>query len=488
MTPENRTPLPLFPVFLKLEGRDCLVVGGGMVAQRKLEALHRSGARLRIVAPVLAPGCAQWIAHHACTWVAREFEERDLGEAVLVIAATDSPTVNAQVAAAAERAHRLVNVVDDGDLSACFVPASLHRGPLTVAFGTGGCAPVIARKLREAVARVVPAGIEMLTQAAGELRPEVQRCLPLEARRAFWEDALAAAWESPPKSCAHWLQQWRARLATGDRRRTGIVHIVGAGPGDPELLTVRALRCMERADVVLYDRLVSGEILARVRTDAERIYVGKSRGSCALTQTDIHQRLIQEARAGRTVLRLKGGDPFLFGRGGEEVAALQAAGIAYEVVPGITAALGCAAAAGIPLTHRQMAHACLLLTAHGREELTGIDWRAAARAGQTVVIYMGLRELAGIRDQLLAHGLDPQTPAALIEHGTTALQRVLAAPLLRLPEYALAAAAVSPALLVIGAVVALAPAWRAQNQSVPATDAVPPHVRLQAPVALTRAG
>ena len=470
MTIHNGTAAPLFPVFLKLAGQDCLVVGGGQVAWRKIEALRQCGARIRIVAPTLKPACAEFVASGACGWRQGEFTESDVGAALLIVAATSKASVNARVAAAADRAHRLVNVVDDPETSRCFVPATLHRGPLTVAYGTGGCAPTIARKMRETLARALPGGLEALAEAAGRLRPEVQACLPPKQRRHFWDRVLEEAWQAPPRSVSHWMQHWRQQLTPEFGLSVGIVHIVGAGPGDPDLLTIRALRCMERADVVLYDRLVTPEILSRVRLDAERIYVGKSRGCCALTQEEINQRLVKEARAGRRVLRLKGGDPFLFGRGGEEVEVLEAAGIRYEVVPGITAALGCAADAGIPLTHRRLAHACLLLTAHGRDELAAIDWRAAARAGQTVVIYMGLRELPTIRDRLLAHGLSGMTPAALVERGTTSEQRVLVAPLATLPEYVVANAAISPALLVIGGVVGLSPAWRARTVADPATD------------------
>lgn len=453
------TETPLFPIFLKLAGVPCLVVGAGPVAARKAAALLQAGARVTVVAPERSPQM-RVLCENQLTWVPRAFAESDLDQCRFAVAATDDTPLNRQVAAAAGARGIPVNVVDDAHLSSAFMPAIVRRGAVTVAFSSSGHAPALSRKLKMLLERVLPPSLEAIVRVAAHMRAEVkQRLGSVAARTAFWNQAFDDALLRGTGSETEISTRWRALMARCPSEPPGEVYLVGAGPGDPELLTLQALRFMERADVILYDRLVSDAILARCRTDAERIFVGKRKGHCAVVQEEIHDLMVRQARLGRRVLRLKGGDPFLFGRGGEEVQALERAGIHYHVAPGITAGLGCAAYAGIPLTHRDHAQACLFLTAHEARDVTGIDWAAAAKPHQTVVIYMGLSRIADIRDALLQHGLAPDTPAAVIAQGTTPAQQVIASGIAELPARVRAAALVSPALIIIGGVVRLAHAW-----------------------------
>jgi uroporphyrin-III C-methyltransferase/precorrin-2 dehydrogenase/sirohydrochlorin ferrochelatase len=450
------------PVTLVVKGRRCVVIGGGAVAARKVELLLRAGADVLVVAPRLiealrAPAVAGRIRD-----VARDFAPRDLAGAALVIAATDDRAVNAAAAAAARKRAIPVNVVDDPALCTVTMPAIIERGPVSVAISTGGASPTLARRLRAGIERALPWGIGALADFAAAHRRAVKEALPgVEARRRFWDEVLdgpvaAAVVAGRPREAEAMLRAALARGAAMPRR--GRVALVGAGPGDPELLTLKALRLIERADAIVHDALVGEGILDLARRDAERIFVGKRRGAACMPQHDINALLVRLARRGKLVVRLKGGDPFMFGRGGEECQALRAAGIACEVVPGITAALGCAAAAGIPLTHRDHAASCVFVTAHRRNGRLDLDWRALARPRQTLCIYMGLSVIGELMANLAEAGLRRGTPAALIDSGTTRRQRVVAGTIGDLAARAAEAGVGGPALLIVGEVAALAAA------------------------------
>ena len=456
------TPPPpvLFPLFLDLRDRRVLVVGGGAVAARKIAALREAGAAVAVVAPRLDPALAALAGQGAIAHVADRFAPQQLDDAWLVIAATDDADVNQVVAAAATARRLWVNVVDDAALASAQLPARVQRGPLQVAISSGGAAPMLARHLREWLEVQLDDAWAALAQLLAGWRPRIRARFPQPvARRAFFERLLAGPLPAllrrgDTAGAQQALEQTPADAAPTARGR---VSLVGAGPGDPGLLTLRALRVLNQADVILHDRLVSAEVLALARRDAERIAVGKEiGGDHHATQQRIHALMLELARAGKHVVRLKGGDPFVFGRGGEELELLRAHAIDYEVVPGITAALACAAYAGIPLTHRAHAQSLHLLTAHACSGDPDHDWGALAQPGQTLVFYMGVAGLARLRDALLAHGRPPSTPFALVERGSLPQQRVLTGRLDTLAELAQAHVIQAPALLVVGDVAALA--------------------------------
>ncbi|MEO1037868.1 MAG: siroheme synthase CysG [Pseudomonadota bacterium] len=461
-----------FPIFARLNGRKTVLVGGGNVALRKARLLLAAGARITVVAPALAPGMATLAASGELEHVAARFSPEALDGAFFVVAATDSSAINAEVFAAAERRQLLCNSVDDLAQSSAIVPAIVDRSPVQVAISTGGAAPVLARRLRERIEQLLPSGLGRLAALARRLRSRVTaRVHDPEHRRGVWERALdsdaanaVAAGRGSPNDFRAELD---AQIAAADASSAGVAWLVGAGPGDPELLTLRALRAMQDADVVLHDRLVSREILARVRRDAEVITVGKQSGCPGTTQAAINEKLVALVASGKRVCRLKGGDPFVFGRGGEEIEALRAAGLAYEIVPGITAGVGCAAYAGIPLTHREHTQAVQLVTAHGKGAWDSIDWQGLAASRSTLVFYMGVARLERIRDQLIAHGRSPDTPFAIVESGTTREQRVVTGELATLPEVATRHTIRSPAIVYVGTVAGLANelAWFAPVQS-----------------------
>lgn len=451
---------PLLPLFLDLRQRRVLVVGGGGVAVRKVAALLESGAEIALVAPTLEPALEALVRAGRIAHLGARFHPEQLDAVWLVIAATDAADVNHAVADAAHARQRWVNVVDDAALASAQLPARVQRGPLQIAISSGGAAPMLARHLREQLEAQFDDAFAVLAQLCSDLRARIRAQLPeLALRRGFFQRVL-----SGPT-----LSLLRRDDADGARRLIeaelrdvptavrGSVALVGAGPGDPGLLTLRALRVLNEADVILHDRLVSTAVLALARRDAERIEVGKRvGGNHDATQQRIHALMIELALAGKRVVRLKGGDPFVFGRGGEELQSLRAHGIDYEVVPGITAAVACAAYAGIPLTHRDHASSLQLLTASARSGEAEHDWSTLARSGQTLAFYMGVSGLARLRDRLLDHGLPASTPTALIENGSLPQQRVITAPLAELPEFAQAHSAQAPALLIVGEVAALA--------------------------------
>lgn len=450
----------LFPLFLDLRGRRVLVVGGGEVAARKVAALLDSGAAVVMVAPAITPALAALAQANRLAHIPAAFAPEQLDGSWLVIAATDDDAVNRAVAAAAHARRLFINVVDDAELASAQLPARVQRGPLQVAISSGGASPMLARHLREQLETRLDEALGQLAGLLGELRGRIRMQLAdLGQRRAFFERVLAGPAQSLLRrgDAVAARRAVEAELASRRASSAGRVALVGAGPGDPGLLTLRALRLLNEADVILHDRLVSDGVLALARRDAQRIDVGKHvGGDHDATQQHIHALLVEHARAGRRVVRLKGGDPFVFGRGGEELEALREAGIDFEVVPGITAATACAAYAGIPLTHRAHAQSLHLLTAQARGGDADHDWRALAKPHQTLVFYMGVQGLARLRDNLLTHGRAASTPVALVENGSRAQQRVVVGTLAQLPELATTHAVRAPALLVVGEVAALA--------------------------------
>ena len=454
------------PIFCRLDNKPVLLVGGGEVAQRKARLLLDAGAQLTVVAPELDPELAELAANGSIEWLAGEFAPAQLAGKWLVVAATDRREVNALVYQSANQARIFANVVDDPKRSSFIMPSIIDRSPLMVAISSGGKAPVLARLLREKLEAMLPQHLGAVAAFAGSLRDRVKtRFATMGERRRFWErllgaDRLGQALARGDHASANQLAD---SLFADESQTAGEVVLVGAGPGDPGLLTLHALRQMQQADVVVYDRLVSDEVMALVRRDAKRIFVGKQAGNHCVPQEGINQLLLEEAKKGQRVVRLKGGDPFIFGRGGEELETLVGSGIGFQVVPGITAASGCAAYAGIPLTHRDHAQSVRFVTAHGKGGAQDLDWPLLAKDKQTLVFYMGLSSCATIREQLLAHGKGGDTPVALIERGTQPSQRVIRGTLDQLP--ALAIGVESPALIMVGSVVTLADslAWFGQG-------------------------
>ena len=448
-----------FPVFFDLAKQQVLIVGAGEVALRKVALLERSGAAITVVAPQIHPELEARAAAGAISLNVREFVPQDLDGMRLVIVATSRRAINRWIAKLSDSRGIPVNVVDDREASRFIVPAIIDRDPVLVAVSTGGTSPVLARRLRERLETLVPTKIG---EFAGWLqtlrRPARRRLRDIDARRKFFEQLIdgpaAARFVAGDTHGARRIAHQLLATNSGFRSAPGEVTLVGAGPGDPELLTLKALRALQDADLILHDRLVPQAILDLARRDAARISVGKAAGSVGSTQAQINSLLIEHAQQGKRVVRLKGGDPFIFGRGGEELEALAQARINFSVVPGITAAVGCAAYAGIPLTHRNHAHSVTFVTAHtgdGREP----DWRALATPGSTAVFYMGLARVQQIAEKLMEHGAAASLPAAIIAQGTLQNQRVIAATLATIGDASSRANMESPALLIVGEVVSL---------------------------------
>ncbi|WP_439213875.1 siroheme synthase CysG [Duffyella gerundensis] len=443
------------PIFAELKEKPVLVVGGGDIASRKIELLRRAGAKVLIAARELCPELQALADEQQLTWLAKEFDEAQLDHVFLVIAATDDSALNARVFDAANQRYRLVNVVDDQPKCTFIFPSIVDRSPLVVAISSSGTAPVLARMLREKLEALLPANLGQMAEVAGSWRNRVKaRFSKMSDRRRFWERAFNGLFASQMAAGnVQGAEQTLAAELESPGQQQGEIILVGAGPGDAGLLTLRGLQVMQLADVVLYDHLVSDEVLDLVRRDADRICVGKRAGAHSVPQEETNQLLVSLALKGKRVVRLKGGDPFIFGRGGEELQAAQQAGIPFQVVPGITAAAGATAYAGIPLTHRDHAQSVLFITGHCRPDGDGIDWPSLARARQTLAIYMGTVKAAEISAQLIAHGRSASTPIAVIGRGTRQDQQVLIGTLEQLDE--LARSAPTPALLVIGEVVNL---------------------------------
>jgi uroporphyrin-III C-methyltransferase/precorrin-2 dehydrogenase/sirohydrochlorin ferrochelatase len=459
--------MKLYPLFADLSRRAVLVVGGGPVAERKIAALLNARAQVTVNAPTLTPQLQHWVAAGRIAHRPDAFCDSWLDRVWLVVAATSDIELNRLIATFAELRRIFVNVVDDAALSSFHVPAVVDRSPLIIAISSGGEAPMLARLLRERLETLLDHSLGALTTLAARLRKRIRVRHPdMAARRRFYESLFAGPVaallrQGRPDAARQAAEQ---ALATTPVASAGSVVLVGAGPGDPGLLTLRALRALNEADVILHDRLVSAEVLDLARRDAERIEVGKQAGNHHTTQDGIHALLLEHARAGRRVVRLKGGDPFVFGRGGEELEFLRDHGIPYEVVPGITAAVACAAYAGVPLTHRDHAQSVRFVTAHCQSSRDTLDWAALAHERQTLAVYMGVAELGGLQARLIEHGRAPSTPFALIENGSRPDQRVVTGTLAQLAERAAFHAVRSPALLILGEVAALATslAWFGQ--------------------------
>ena len=450
--------MDFLPLFHKLKDRLVLVVGGGEVALRKARLLSDAGARLRVVTPEVRDELREMVEQGSGELLLRGYQASDLQGVCLVIAATDDEPLNARISEDCKGLGIPVNVVDAPALCSVIFPAIVDRSPLIVAVTSGGDAPVLARLIRAKIETWIPATYGQLAGLAKKFRAQVKGLFPdVQQRRVFWEDVF----QGPIAESV-----FAGKLAEGERllqekvngaapRALGEVYLVGAGPGDPDLLTFRALRLMQQADVVLYDRLVAPAIIELCRRDAERLYVGKRRAEHAVPQEEINRLLVKLAKEGKRVLRLKGGDPFIFGRGGEEIEELAAEGIPFQVVPGITAASGCAAYAGIPLTHRDHAQSVRFVTGHRKDGSFDLNWTDLVSPSQTLVFYMGLTGLADICQQLIAHGRAASTPAALIQQGTTQQQRVYSGTLSNLAELVARHDVHAPTLVIVGEVVSL---------------------------------
>ncbi len=449
-----------FPVFLKLHDQPCLVVGGGEIAARKIDLLSRSQARITVIAPEICNTLQDMLNNGVITVKIKEFSEQDISGYQLIIAATHDADINRQVAQAAKRHNILVNVVDTPALCSFIFPAIIDRSPILAAISSSGASPVLTRLLRAHLESLIPSRFGDLAQFAEKYRTQVKhRIGDANKRRRFWEKVLQGSiaeqvfsghGQEAEQQLTHLLDQ-----EASAPHPAGEVYLVGAGPGDPDLLTFRALRLMQNADVVVYDRLVSPAILDLVRRDAKKIYAGKQRAQHSLSQESINALLARLAKAGNRVLRLKGGDPFIFGRGGEEIETLMQQKIHFQVVPGITAASGCASYAGIPLTHRDHAQSCTFVTGHLKDGRINLNWQQLATPKQTIVIYMGLLGLPQICAALIQHGCPQDLPVAIIQQGTTPQQQVLTGTLTTISELAEKHQINAPTLIIIGTVVEL---------------------------------
>lgn len=449
-----------FPLFVDTQHTRALVVGGGEVAARKLELLLKTEATITLVAPWCCRTVISLCEQHGVERIERCFEDDDLSGKNLVFIATDDPAVNQHVHDLGHAQGKLVNVVDNTPLCKFITPSIVDRSPIIIAMSSGGVAPVLLRYLRQKLESVVPANISRLGAFSEKFRDAVKHALSsVTQRRYFWEDVLDGdiaedVQQGREQQAGEKLQQLLNAYASDDSV-TGQVYLVGAGPGDPDLLTFRALRLMQKADVVVYDRLVSKAVLELVRRDAEKIYVGKAKSRHTLPQDEINQLLVDEAKKGNRVVRLKGGDPFVFGRGGEEIQTLIEHDIGFEVVPGITAATGAASYAGIPLTHRDHAQSVVFATGHLKDDSIDLNWKGLAQPQQTLVFYMGLTGLPIISRELIRHGLQPDTPIALVESATLEHQQVVTGTLETIEKVAEEVDIKPPTLIIVGGVVEL---------------------------------
>ena len=449
-----------YPIFVDLNDRPCLIVGGGDVAARKIRLQLSAGAKITIISPQLSSVIRNEMLDRV-TYIQRKFEDNDIEGYRLITAATDNASVNRRVSELAQARNVPVNVVDQPHLCSFITPAIIDRGAVTIAVSTGGGAPVMARNLRGKVEAIIPENYKHLAQAMQDNRALAKSVLPDEDdRRRFWDKILQG--NVAELFLSGRLEQGRLALSEAFQSDSyikdigiGEVWLIGAGPGDPDLLTFRALRLMQQCDVVLHDALVSDEVLNLCRRDAERLYVGKRRSNHAVPQEGINQLLVTLAREGKRVVRLKGGDPFIFGRGGEEIEELFEAGIPFQIVPGITSASGCATYAGIPLTHRDHAQSVTFVAGHLKGGYANLDWPHLANPRQTLVIYMGLIGLPVICSKLIEYGLSAKTPVAIVEKGTTPEQRVIKGTLSNMAKKINSEKIQAPTLIIIGSVVKL---------------------------------
>ena len=458
------------PIFTRLKNKPVLVVGGGDVALRKCRAFLKAEANVTLVAPDFCQELQSMAEQGEVTLRQQKFIDSDLDNVMLVIAATDNDAVNEQVAAQAEARNLFVNVVDDQPKCGFIFPSIVDRNPITIAISSAGTAPVLARRLREKLETLIPQHIGPLAQLVGSFRDKVKaRFNHFSDRRQFWESVFDSSVVSEVQAGNDSrAQALLNEMLSAQPEPEGEVYVVGAGPGDPELLTLKALQLMQQADVVVYDYLVSDEILELVRRDADLVCVGKKAGHHSVKQEQTNQMLVEFAKQGKKVCRIKGGDPFIYGRGGEEVQVLAAHGVKYQIVPGITAAAGCSAYAGIPLTHRDHAQAIQFVTGHCKKEGQELDWASLAKPNQTLAIYMGVIKSPHIQQQLITHGRAATTPVAIVENGTRKSQRVITTQLEQLAETITEHQVQSPALLIIGEVASLHAelAWFNKEQQV----------------------
>ena len=448
-----------FPIFLDTTDLTCLVVGAGEVAARKVELLLKTSAHITVVAPWVCDTVQRFAKEDKIQLLERSYSETDLTDKQMVFVATDNSKLNEQIHDQARAQKILVNVVDNTPLCQFITPSIVDRSPIIIAMSSGGVAPVLLRYLRQKLESVIPQKVSLLGLFSEKFRESVKkRFKSVTERRYFWEDVLdgdiAENVLQGNEKVAE--KKFLEKLNAPDASKTiGEVYLVGAGPGDPDLLTFRALRLMQKADVVVYDRLVSPEILELVRRDAEKIYVGKAKSKHTIPQDEINSLLAKEALAGNRVVRLKGGDPFIFGRGGEELETLIEHGVSFQVVPGITAASGAASYAGIPLTHRDHAKSVVFATGHLQDNSINLNWQGLAQPDQTIVFYMGLTGLPIICEQLVRHGLAATTPIAMVQSATTPDQKVVTGTLENIQNKAKAANIKPPALIIVGSVVSL---------------------------------
>jgi len=449
-----------FPIFLKLQNRPCLVVGGGDVATRKTEQLLKANAKVTVIALKISVALNKLVENKQITFLEKGYEKTDLELMELVIAATNDNKLNNKIAEQAKSKKIMVNVVDNADAGTFIMPSVIDRNPVMIAVSTGGASPVLARLLRARLETLIPANYGKLASLISRFRETVKGKFPsIKERRRFWEQLL----QGPVAELLYAGQDQKA-LNLLEKQLTnespisdssGEVYLVGGGPGDPDLLTFRALRLMQQSDVVLYDRLVAPDIVNLVRKEAERIYVGKERDRHTVPQEEINQLLVDLAKQGKRVLRLKGGDPFIFGRGGEEIDLLSENNIPFQIVPGITAASGCASYSGIPLTHRDHAQSCLFITGHLKDGTMNLNWSALVQPQQTLAVYMGTHGIEILSRELIKHGLSESTPAAIVQQGTTSVQQTYITTVRELPDIPKHNDIKPPSMIIIGDVVSL---------------------------------
>ena len=447
------------PIFINVRQNPCLVIGGGDIALRKINLLIKAQAKVDCLSPLFCEGITNLSQNGDVNLIQKRFESDDIKDYAIIIASTDDSSVNALISKSAKKARIPVNVVDSPELSSFIMPSIVDRSPVIIAVSSAGKAPVLARMIRAKLETVIPSAYGVLAEIAGEYRQKVKdRFSKIKDRRAFWESIFSGV--IAEKVFSGRINEAKddidKQLKQASQMELGEVYLVGAGPGDPDLLTFKALRLIQQADVVLYDRLVSKGVMELVRRDSELIYVGKKGGSQESTrQIDINDQLVELAKSGKRVCRLKGGDPFIFGRGGEEIESLSEHGIPFQVVPGITAASGCSAYAGIPLTHRDYSQSCRFVTAHLKNGTTNLPWDEFVIDQQTIVFYMALSGANYICQKLMEHGMDKDMPIAIIEKGTMPEQKVYISSLTKLPDLLATEDIHAPTLMIVGEVVKL---------------------------------
>ena len=447
------------PIFINIREKPCIVIGGGDIALRKINLLLKAKARVECLSLIFSKGIKNLSKDGSIKLINKSFDQTDIKNYSIIIAATDDKSVNSLISSIAQDKKIPVNVVDSPELSSFIMPSIVDRSPLIIAVSSSGKAPVLSRIIRAKLETVIPSAYGILADIAGEYRQKVKdRFSTIKDRRAFWEAVFSGVIAEKVFSgrISEAKKDIHRKLDASVEMGLGEVYLVGAGPGDPDLLTFKALRLIQQADVVLYDRLVSKGVMELVRRDSELIYVGKKGGSDKSTrQVDINDQLVELAKSGKRVCRLKGGDPFIFGRGGEEIESLSEHGIPFQVVPGITAASGCSSYAGIPLTHRDYSQSCRFVTAHLKNGTTKLPWEEFIIDQQTIVFYMALSGAKYICEKLMEHGMDKDMPIAIIEKGTMPEQKVYISSLIELPDLLEREDIHAPTLMIVGEVVKL---------------------------------